>query len=64
MREKLVYNLATLHENLCLISTKMKKKNRLSADGADIDAAAVVVVVVVVVVYVCKGIVFGLLGKM
>ena len=47
---------------MCLISTKMKKKNRLSADGADIDAAAVVVVVVVV--YVCKGIVFGLLGKM
>ena len=34
---------------MCLISTKMKKKNRLSADGADIDAA-----VVVVVVYVCK----------
>ena len=44
---------------MCLISTRMKKKNRLSADGADIDA----VVVVVVVVYVCKGIVFGLLGK-
>ena len=55
---------------MCLISTKMKKKNRLSADGADIDAAVVVVVVVVVVVlvvvvvYVCKEIVFGLLGKM
>ena len=46
------------------------EKNRLSADGADIDAAVVVVVVVVVVVlvvvvvYVCKEIVFGLLGKM